>query len=228
MSPEDAPPNSNTSRDGTARGQTYLIVVDTHIGHGLPNKQDSNASLGEPLGAEEVLPPRAEPRTAKRRPYLARRPSGPAGACRSRKAPSMPSVPRSARCSPRRASACSARARTSQPAWRRISRALPWIGPPCVGASAHDFGAPSTQPVMQTERTRCTPSLKRGRLPGQDDAAGHVGGGVLQAWKEGASGAAHPGFRDLAIAIVQRDRIDFDENLAGAGSRSRNGWERQV
>jgi hypothetical protein len=33
---------------------------------------------------------------------------------------------------------------------------------------------------------------------------------------------AHPVFRDLAIAIVQRDRIDFDENLAGAGSRSRN------
>jgi transketolase len=31
-----------------------LIVVDTHIGYGSPNKQDSNAAHGEPLGADEV------------------------------------------------------------------------------------------------------------------------------------------------------------------------------
>jgi transketolase len=31
-----------------------LIVVDSHIGYGSPNKQDSNAAHGEPLGADEV------------------------------------------------------------------------------------------------------------------------------------------------------------------------------
>src|SRR3984893_7692554 len=31
-----------------------LIVVDSHIGYGSPNKQDSNAAHGEPLGEEEV------------------------------------------------------------------------------------------------------------------------------------------------------------------------------
>ena len=36
------------------RSRPTLIVVDTHIGYGSPNKQDSNASHGEPLGAEEV------------------------------------------------------------------------------------------------------------------------------------------------------------------------------
>ena len=34
--------------------QPTLIVVDSHIGYGSPNKQDSNASHGEPLGEEEV------------------------------------------------------------------------------------------------------------------------------------------------------------------------------
>jgi transketolase len=31
-----------------------LVVVDSHIGYGSPNKQDSNAAHGEPLGEEEV------------------------------------------------------------------------------------------------------------------------------------------------------------------------------
>ncbi|MEW6320483.1 MAG: transketolase [Acidobacteriota bacterium] len=31
-----------------------LIIVDSHIGYGSPNKQDSHAAHGEPLGAEEV------------------------------------------------------------------------------------------------------------------------------------------------------------------------------
>ncbi|MDP9160088.1 MAG: transketolase [Acidobacteriota bacterium] len=31
-----------------------LIVVDSHIGYGSPNKQDKNAAHGEPLGADEV------------------------------------------------------------------------------------------------------------------------------------------------------------------------------
>jgi transketolase len=36
------------------KDQPTLIVVDSHIGYGSPHKQDSNASHGEPLGAEEV------------------------------------------------------------------------------------------------------------------------------------------------------------------------------
>ncbi len=31
-----------------------LIIVDSHIGYGSPNKQDKNAAHGEPLGADEV------------------------------------------------------------------------------------------------------------------------------------------------------------------------------
>ena len=31
-----------------------LIIVDSHIGYGAPNKQDTSAAHGEPLGAEEI------------------------------------------------------------------------------------------------------------------------------------------------------------------------------
>ncbi|WP_131194737.1 transketolase [Lichenihabitans psoromatis] len=36
------------------KSRPTLIIVDSHIGYGSPNKQDSNKSHGEPLGAEEV------------------------------------------------------------------------------------------------------------------------------------------------------------------------------
>ncbi|MBX7187646.1 MAG: transketolase [Vicinamibacteria bacterium] len=35
-------------------GRPTLIIVDSHIGWGAPNKQDSHAAHGEPLGAEEI------------------------------------------------------------------------------------------------------------------------------------------------------------------------------
>src|SRR5258707_7786075 len=31
-----------------------LIIVDSHIGYGAPNKQDTHAAHGEPLGEEEI------------------------------------------------------------------------------------------------------------------------------------------------------------------------------
>jgi transketolase len=36
-------------------GRPTLIVIDSHIGWGSPNKQDTEAAHGEPLGAEEVV-----------------------------------------------------------------------------------------------------------------------------------------------------------------------------
>ena len=36
------------------KGRPTLIIVDSHIGFGAPNKQDSHAAHGEPLGAEEI------------------------------------------------------------------------------------------------------------------------------------------------------------------------------
>ena len=36
------------------KGQPTLIIVDSHIGYGAPNKQDSHSAHGEPLGAEEI------------------------------------------------------------------------------------------------------------------------------------------------------------------------------
>ncbi|HVA58579.1 MAG TPA: transketolase [Gemmatimonadaceae bacterium] len=35
-------------------GRPTLIIVDSHIGYGSPNKQDSHSAHGEPLGQEEV------------------------------------------------------------------------------------------------------------------------------------------------------------------------------
>ena len=36
------------------RGQPTLIILDSHIGYGSPNRQDTAAAHGEPLGVEEV------------------------------------------------------------------------------------------------------------------------------------------------------------------------------
>ena len=36
------------------KGRPTLIIVDSHIGYGAPNKQDSHSAHGEPLGAEEI------------------------------------------------------------------------------------------------------------------------------------------------------------------------------
>ncbi|HEU4619634.1 MAG TPA: transketolase [Gammaproteobacteria bacterium] len=38
----------------STRNQPTLIVVDSHIAYGAPNKQDTSAAHGEPLGAEEI------------------------------------------------------------------------------------------------------------------------------------------------------------------------------
>ena len=39
---------------GKIAGRPTLIIVDSHIGYGAPNKQDSHSAHGEPLGAEEI------------------------------------------------------------------------------------------------------------------------------------------------------------------------------
>ena len=36
------------------KGRPTLIIVDSHIGYGAPNKQDTHTAHGEPLGAEEI------------------------------------------------------------------------------------------------------------------------------------------------------------------------------
>src|SRR5437899_5529668 len=36
------------------KGRPTLLILDTHIGYGSPNKQDTAAAHGEPLGEEEV------------------------------------------------------------------------------------------------------------------------------------------------------------------------------
>jgi transketolase len=36
------------------KGRPTLVIVDSHIGYGAPNKQDSHSAHGEPLGAEEI------------------------------------------------------------------------------------------------------------------------------------------------------------------------------
>src|SRR5262249_31640919 len=36
------------------RGRPTLIILDSHIGYGSPNKQDTAAAHGEPLGDDEV------------------------------------------------------------------------------------------------------------------------------------------------------------------------------
>ena len=38
----------------STKGRPTLIIVDSHIGYGAPNKQDSHSAHGEPLGAEEI------------------------------------------------------------------------------------------------------------------------------------------------------------------------------
>ena len=41
-----------------------LIIVDSHIAYGAPNKQDTSAAHGEPLGEEEIQADQAELRLA--------------------------------------------------------------------------------------------------------------------------------------------------------------------
>src|SRR5580765_7847912 len=38
----------------STRDRPTLIIVDTHIGYGAPNKQDTSAAHGEPLGEQEI------------------------------------------------------------------------------------------------------------------------------------------------------------------------------
>lgn len=39
---------------GTTRDRPTLIIVESHIGYGSPNRQDTSAAHGEPLGEEEI------------------------------------------------------------------------------------------------------------------------------------------------------------------------------
>lgn len=41
-------------RAESEKGQPSLIIVDSHIGYGSPNKQDTSAAHGEPLGEDEI------------------------------------------------------------------------------------------------------------------------------------------------------------------------------
>src|SRR5690606_619350 len=41
-------------RFSATKGQPTLIVIDSHIGYGSPNKQDIAAAHGAPLGADDV------------------------------------------------------------------------------------------------------------------------------------------------------------------------------
>ena len=36
------------------KGRPTFIVLDSHIGYGSPNRQDTSAAHGEPLGDEEI------------------------------------------------------------------------------------------------------------------------------------------------------------------------------
>ncbi|MEO5761654.1 MAG: transketolase, partial [Vicinamibacteria bacterium] len=38
----------------TTKGKPTLVIIDSHIGYGAPNKQDSHSAHGEPLGVEEI------------------------------------------------------------------------------------------------------------------------------------------------------------------------------
>ena len=49
-------------------GRPTLIVIDSHIGWGSPNKQDTEAAHGEPLGEEEVRLTKKRLRLARGRP----------------------------------------------------------------------------------------------------------------------------------------------------------------
>ena len=49
-------------------GRPTLIVIDSHIGWGSPNKQDTESAHGEPLGEEEVEADQARLRLARGRP----------------------------------------------------------------------------------------------------------------------------------------------------------------
>src|SRR6059058_4093711 len=44
----------NVTRVGDATDRPTLIIVDSHIAYGAPNKQDTSAAHGEPLGEEEI------------------------------------------------------------------------------------------------------------------------------------------------------------------------------
>src|SRR5258708_18817926 len=44
----------NIRTAGNTKGRPTLIIVDSHIGYGSPNRQDTSAVHGEPLGPEEV------------------------------------------------------------------------------------------------------------------------------------------------------------------------------
>ena len=52
----------NTFKNTTDR--PTLIIVDSHIAYGAPNKQDTSAAHGEPLGEEEIKLDQAQLRLA--------------------------------------------------------------------------------------------------------------------------------------------------------------------
>ena len=132
-----------------------LIIVDSHIAYGAPNKQDTSAAHGEPLGEEEIRLTKRQLRLAGGR--------------------EVPGARRRARALPGRASA-SAAARLRD-AWMRLVRGVP-AQASRAGRPALSDAAPRSCPKAGT-RT-CRPSPPTPRAWPTRDASGKVLNAIAQ------------------------------------------------